>query len=122
MSDGKSTAGTRQDGALVIGARCTDDDCDWGPLGVDDPDHWDLVERHRLTHEEETNHTVTVETVRQRTILVGKFDHIEVSDFLLENADAVIEWLCPACERTAEELNASKRCPDCGEPFREVHP
>jgi hypothetical protein len=26
------------DGALVVGARCTDEDCDWGPLGAVNPD------------------------------------------------------------------------------------
>jgi rubrerythrin len=117
-----SPAATQQDGTIVIGVRCLDDDCDWGPLGTDDPSTWDIVEQFRLDHETEMGHQTTVETVRQRTILAGAFDHMAFSDYLIEHADEVIEWLCPECERTADELDASKRCPDCGKAFREVHP
>lgn len=117
-----SETGNQQDGALVIGARCTADGCDW-ELGTDDPDHWDIVERLRLDHEEETGHTVTVETLRQRTIVAKKSDEWSLGEWTIDNvADDVIEWICPDCEKTSEELEATKRCPDCDEPFREVLP
>lgn len=117
----ESTAEMQQDGQIVVGARCLDDDCDW-MLGTDDPVRsWDLVERLRLDHEDDTGHQTTIEVVQQRTILAGKLDSMDLGEYLIDNiADSEIEWLCPDCEQTADELNASKRCPNCEEPFREV--
>lgn len=112
----------KQDGRTVIGARCTTDGCEWGPLGTDDPTTWDIVERYRLDHEDETGHTVTVEAVRQRTILADRFAMRDATLDLAEEQNARIRWICPECKRDAEELEATKRCPDCGDPFREVVP
>ena len=55
---------TTTDGALVTGARCTADECDWGPLGVDDPNTWRFVEDFRREHADETDYTTTDEVVR----------------------------------------------------------
>lgn len=112
----------KQDGITVIGARCTDEDCDWGPYGTDDPTTWDIVESFRRDHEDETGHIVTVETVEQRTILANRSEMYGVTLNIAEKQGIEIYWMCPECERTAEELNAAKRCPDCDEPFREVLP
>ncbi len=107
----------------MIGTRCLDDECDWGPLGTDDPSTWEIVEQFRLDHETETGHQTTVETVRQRTILANSLDGMEFAEFLIDDvADDRIEWVCPECDRTAEEMDATKRCPSCDEPFREVLP
>jgi rubrerythrin len=111
-----------EDGALVIGARCTDEDCDWGLLGTTDPDHWRLVERHRLSHESETGHTTTVETVQQRTLLDGRRGLDGVMLDMAAKQGIAIEWVCPECERTAADLDATRQCPDCDEPFREALP
>lgn len=112
----------KQDGVVVIGARCTDEDCDWKPLGTDDTRHWDIIERLRLEHEEETGHTVTVETVEQKTILAERMSMMDTTLELADRAGVGIEWVCPECERTAEELDAGRRCPDCQVPFREAWP
>lgn len=117
----KSPAAMQQDGALIIGARCTDDDCDW-LLGTDDPDHWDIIERLRLEHEDETGHQVTVETVRQQTILAEKMSMMDATLDIASEQDIEIDWICPECEQSAEDLGATKRCPECDEPFREVLP
>jgi rubrerythrin len=110
-----------EDGALVIGARCTDEDCDWGPFGAADPTRWRVVERHRLDHERETGHTTTVEATQQRTILDGAAMGDATID-IAEEQSARVAWVCPECERTASDLDAARRCPDCGEPFREALP
>ena len=110
------------DGAVVVGARCTDENCDWGPLGDTDPDRWRLVERHRLSHEEDTGHTTTVEMIRQRTILDGTPGPDGLILDLATEQSVAIEWVCPECERTAADLDAARRCPDCGEAFRETLP
>ena len=112
----------RKDGITVIGARCTDDDCDWGPLGTDRPESWDIVERMRLEHEEDTGHTVTVEAVEQKTILVGSWGMGEAGIDMAIEAGVGIEWVYPECEKTAEKLDAGKNCPNCDEPFREAWP
>lgn len=109
------------DGALVIGARCTDEECDWGPLGADGPDTWRLVEQFRREHEADTDHTTTVEVVRQRTILDGAgIDEATLA--LADEQSITIEWVCPECGQTADETEGMRRCPDCGEPFREALP
>lgn len=110
------------DGALVVGARCTDEDCDWGPVGTADPDRWRLVERHRLSHEKDTDHMTTVEMIRQRTILNDTRALDGVTLGIAAEQSVAIEWVCPKCEQTAADLDAVRRCPDCHEPFREALP
>lgn len=112
----------KQDGITVIGARCTADGCDWEPLGTDDPSTWDIIERMRLEHEEETGHTVTVEAIEQKTILADSYDMMDATLRLAEEGNDEILWICPECEKTGEELETTKRCPDCGEALREVIP
>lgn len=111
-----------QDGITVIGARCTAEDCEWPPLGTDDPHMWDVIETMRLEHEAETGHTVTVDAVEQKTILTDRYAMTDATLTLAAKQDIEIQWLCPECERTGEELGATKRCPDCGERLREVLP
>jgi rubredoxin len=112
---------TSTDGALVVGARCTEESCDWGPMGADDPNTWRLVEDFRREHEDETDHTTTVEVVRQRTIVDGGgLDSVTLD--IAEEGAVAIEWVCPECEQTAADLDAGRRCPDCDEPFREALP
>lgn len=107
---------------VFVGARCTDDDCDW-TLGTDDPARsWDIVERLRMDHEDETGHQVTVECIHEQRILPGEGDRMKVGDYVLDVADDEILWICPECERTGEELETTKRCPNCDERLREVLP
>lgn len=118
----ESTAAMQQDGALIIGARCLDEDCDWQPVGTDDPHHWDIIERLRLSHEDETGHQTTVETVEQRTILAEKMSMMDATLNIAAEQGIAIEWICPECEKPGEELGTTNQCPDCGEPLREVLP
>ena len=112
---------TATDGALVVGARCTEENCDWGPMGADDPNTWRLVEDFRREHEDETGHTTTVEVVRHRTIVEGRgLDGVTLG--IAEERAVAIEWVCPECEQTAADLDAGRRCPNCDEPFREAFP
>ena len=104
---------------LIIGWTC--DDCDEA-IG-DEPSVWDLAERFRKEHEEETGHTTTVEVVHEERILPTMKDRMAVGEAMLDLAEGErIECLCPECLRTGEELETTNRCPDCGEPLREVLP
>lgn len=110
-----------QDPRVIIGWRC--DDCE-EYLGGEVHEH-DLVEQLRKEHEEETEHTTTVEAIREERIVPSSMDRHELGEAMLELAERNhdrIEWICPGCEQSDEELNASKRCPDCGERLREVMP
>jgi len=112
---------TNTEGRHLIGWEC--DDCDKA-LG-DEPRMWDLAEEFRKEHEEETGHTTTVCVINEQRILPSQDDRIEVGESMLKIAEERsdrIEWICPECERSGEELNASKRCPDCDERLREVMP
>jgi len=111
--------GDYRDGQLVLAARCTE--CDW-ELGTDEPSTWSLVEQFRHEHEDETGHRTTVETITQRTILATRGAKWDLGDALLDMADDELLWICPECERSGEELNSAKKCPDCDEPLREVLP
>ena len=109
---------TTDDDRIIIGWTC--DDCDEA-LGEDVSAH-DLVEELRKDHEADTGHTTTVEVYRERRIIPSTRDRVDLGEYLIETADAEIEWICPECERSGEELNTTKRCPDCDERLREVHP
>ena len=118
---GKSTSETYR--PLVVGATCRDDECDWGPLGADDPARsWDIIERLRIDHEDETGHQTRVECVREERILPEWSDRDRVGEHLLELADAEVEHVCPECDRVASESDPAKRCPECDEPWRQVVP
>ena len=45
-----------------------------------------------------------------------------VSSEITEERSDRIEWICPECQRTGEELDTTDRCPDCNERLREVIP
>jgi len=113
---------TATDGALVVGAQCTEESCEWGPFGADDPVRWRVVERERRRHEDETDHTTTVKVVRQRTIRKDPTELTEVTLNIAEDEGVTIEYVCPECGQTAEMLGAVRTCPDCDEPFREGLP
>jgi hypothetical protein len=119
----RTDGGTDGDGTerLVIGWTC--DDCDRA-VG-DEPRMWDLAERLREEHEEESGHTTTVEVVEESRILPSQVDRMEIGESMLDLAETRsnrIEWICPECQRTGEQLDTNKRCPDCDERFREVLP
>lgn len=106
---------------IIIGWTC--EDCD-ETIG-DGPSMWDLAEKLRKEHEEETGHTTTVEVVEEKRILPSQTDRMDIGETMLEIAEERsdrIEWICPECERTGEELNTTNRCPDCDERLREVMP
>lgn len=103
---------------LIIGWTC--DDCDEA-IG-DEPNMWDLVERFRKEHEEETGHTTTVQVVEEQRILPSLGDRMTIGEATLDLADGEIDWICPECHRSGEELETTKRCPDCDERLREVLP
>jgi rubrerythrin len=60
--------------------------------------------------------------IRQRTILDGRYALDGVTLDMATEQSVAIEWVCPECGRTAADLDALRRCPDCDEPFREVLP
>jgi len=103
---------------VVIGWRC--EGC--GETLGGGVDEHDLVERLRKEHEAETGHTTTVEAVREHRIVPSTTDRMDLGEWTIEAADAEIFWICPECERTGEELNTTKRCPDCDERLKEAHP
>ncbi|EMA01832.1 hypothetical protein C437_15471 [Haloarcula vallismortis ATCC 29715] len=105
----------------LIGWEC--EDCDESIGG--EHSIWDLAEKLRKEHEEETGHTTTVRVVEEQRILPSNGDRMEIGESMLEIAEERserIEWICPECQRTGEELNTTKRCPDCDERLREVFP
>jgi len=105
----------------LIGWEC--EECDES-LG-DEPRMWDLAEQLRKEHENETGHTTTVRVIEEHRILPSQRDRIEIGESMLEIAEERsdrIEWICPECQRTGEELDTTKRCPDCDERLREVFP
>ncbi|UXF50812.1 MAG: hypothetical protein HQRvContig01_12 [Haloquadratum phage sp.] len=116
--------GTEQ--PVVVGARCTADDCDWTPLGTDRPAReWDLIERLRQDHEDDTGHRTTVECYRESRIVPDGNDRMVLGEAVLELAEERgdrVDWICPECHRSGEELETTKRCPDCDERLREVLP
>jgi len=86
---------------------------------------WDLAEKLRKEHEEEAGHTTTVRVIEEQRILPSQADRMEIGESMLEIAEERsdrIEWICPECQRTGEELNSTKRCPDCDKRLREVFP
>lgn len=103
---------------LVIGWTC--DDCDES-IG-DEPRMWDLAEKLRKEHEEETGHTTTVEVVEEKRILPSQADRMDLGDHVIEMADGEVDWICPECRRSGEDLGTTNRCPDCDERLREVLP
>ena len=103
---------------LVIGWTC--DDCDEA-IG-DEPRMWDLAEKFRKEHEEETGHTTTVEVVDEKRILPSQADRMDLGEHVIEIADAEVDWICPECSRSGEDLGTTRRCPDCDERLREVLP
>ena len=112
---------TMTEGRTLIGWEC--EDCDEA-LG-DNPRMWDLAEKLRKEHEAETGHSTTVRVIEEQRILPSQGDRMEIGESMLEIAEERhdrIEWICPECERTGEELNSTKRCPNCDERLREVFP
>jgi len=110
-----------EDCPIVIGWVCEDCDEEVGGL----PRIWDLAESLRKDHEEESGHTTTVRVVEEERIIPSQRDRMEIGESMLaiaEERSERIEWICPECHRTGEELNATKRCPDCDERLREVMP
>lgn len=105
----------RRDRPLVIGARCTADGCGWGPVETEDPDAWDVVERARLQHEREAGHVTTVETARRDGSADADGDPTGMEG-------VAVAYVCPDCDRTADELGADRRCPDCGVSLRQSFP
>lgn len=103
---------------LVIGWTC--DDCDEA-IG-DEPRIWDLAEEFRKEHEEKTGHTTTVEVVEEKRILPSQADRMDLGEHVIEMADDEVDWICPECHLSGEDLGTTKRCPDCDERLREVLP
>jgi Zn finger protein HypA/HybF involved in hydrogenase expression len=103
---------------LIIGWTC--DDCD-KQIG-DEPGMWDLAEKFRKEHEAETGHTTTVEVIEEQRILPSQADRMAVGEATIDIADSEIDWICPECGCSGEELGTTKRCPDCDERLREVLP
>jgi len=68
----------------LIGWRC--EDCDEA-LG-DEPDMWDLAEKLRKEHEEETGHTTTVHVIEEQRILPSQCDRIGEPRHRIRNAVA----------------------------------
>jgi len=124
-SDGESGAegGRATKQPLVVGVTCRNEDCNWGPLGDDDPARsWDIIERLRIQHEDETGHQTRVECVRESRIVPSMGDRIELGDAVIEMADDRVDWICPECHCSGEDLETTKRCPNCDERLREVLP
>ena len=86
-----------------------------GPIETEDPDAWDVIERVRLEHD--TGHVTTVETARRPP---SGGDSDEAARDLAAELGVTVELACPDCGRTADELDARRRCPACEEPLREV--
>jgi len=105
-------------GRLIIGWRC--DECEQ-KLG-DEPKSYDIAEKLRKDHEEETGHTTTVEVIREQRIVASQTDRLNLGEYVVEMADGEIEWICPKCKQRSADLGTTKRCPDCGERYREVLP
>lgn len=110
----RSSDGTER---LVIGWTC--DDCDEA-IG-DEPRMWDLAEKLRKEHEE-AGHTTTVEVVEEKRILPSQGDRMDIGERVIEIADAEIDWICPECHRSGEDLGTTRRCPDCDQRLREILP
>jgi hypothetical protein len=102
----------------IIGWTC--DDCD-KQIG-DEPEMWDLAEEFRKEHEAETGHTTTVEVIEEKRILPSQADRMAIGETTIEIADSEIDWICPECGRSGEELGTTRRCQDCDERLREVLP
>jgi len=83
---------------------------------------WDLAEKFRKEHEEETGHMTTVEVVEEKRILPSQADRMDLGERIIEMADAEVDWICPECHRSGEDLGTTNRCPDCDERLREVLP
>lgn len=68
-----------------------------------------LAERLQKEHEEEKGHTTTVEVIEKKRILPSMGDRMDIGEVNIEIADDEIEWFCPGCHRTSQELSATNR-------------